>query len=151
MNCKGKFITLLMALSLTACDSGLIYMPSGVTFYDGYWHKMVEPAELRVRTLGNLVDAKFMGVEVSIVNHSSLESIGVASVTLETKKGKYAGKVRIGDIDPGHESKGAFFWEFEEPVREILIEPVRLVITIRIGREEKTAEVDFTPIRSKRF
>lgn len=143
MRTKIVLMTLFMSFTMAACDSGLFYVPKKWTFSGSQWTNRYGVVELRMWAIGNLTEAKFATLEMSIENHSLLDTIVVKSALLETGNGTYSAEIRMGQIGPGRITHGSLFWDFKEPIREILAEPVALSIILKIGEKEKLLDIRF--------
>lgn len=135
-------IIVLFLAALFACDIGLHYTPRYWTLGpDAYWIHSYSIVEFAIKTVGGLVGSPGLSNELIVRNHSQNQTIRMLAVNLKTRTGDYKGNVNIAPTEPQQMNRGFFFWEFDKTIKDILIDPVELVLHFRIGDEDKFLSV----------
>jgi hypothetical protein len=144
---RGRLIlSIVLIICSSGCDAGIQYRPKDWAQVSGslYWTKAFGPAEFTILPIGGLVGQWWTGLEMFVTNHSDEYPVSIVDAVLKTKKGDYrASWFTQSHIQPGERRKSAILWDFkhEERLSDLLIEPVEVTITIRIGEEQQTVVI----------
>jgi len=133
-------VFVLVAGLLSGCDSGIHFKPKDwIPINNLQWAKTIGTAEFTVLPLGGLTGLPGTGLEMIVTNHSNQFPMVIVNAALKTRNGNYQAVYWDSrPFQPGETRKSNILWEFKGPLlREVLIDPVEVSITIRMAEEQQ--------------
>ena len=124
-----------------SCDPGIHYRPRGWKKIEEYrWASSIADIDLETRGTGGLIHSRWLSPEFTVRNRSD-RIVRIAGATLVTSRGTYrsrripSGEERWFETDPGATRRITVVFDFEQPITEILVDPVSLTLEIFVGDE----------------
>lgn len=137
-----RVLVMTMLLSLSACDPAIFYGPQDWSLISRFeWEESFGSVQFKVSPLGGLCGMRATYLENYIKNESSVEEVCVEKVIIDTGRGSYSAQVDSRPIAPGQGRNVGVFWEFNEPIVDVLVDPIVLNVTIRVGAEQRVLRI----------
>jgi hypothetical protein len=124
-------------IGLTACDPGISYVPKDWTVTQK-WAKSFGKVYIEMDDIGGLIGSKIISPEIIIHNSGDSPVIIEDAILKAGGVGYTAIPPRYEDhkwkpVAPGEIRKTRLYWEFSNPLYEVLKDPVELHLKLKIG------------------
>lgn len=132
-----------LATPCVGCDPGIHYTPRDWTRVDAaHWRTDVEGLSLTMRPMGGLVGETWLHPDIEAQNRTA------TPVTIENARLVCGGRSYPPDtvgwwgprssLAPGDSDRLDLRWSFQKPIHQVLIPPVSLSLTLRLGSATRT-------------
>jgi hypothetical protein len=142
-----------LVISIFACDPGINYDPKDWASADYKFSKSFGQMDVEMPSLGGLIGRKWLMPEMTFRNRGKSPAV-LESALLKAHGSEYPakpfgeGETHWEPIPPGETRRLGLNWDFEQPIYEILKDPVSLTLTVKVG-DERT-QIDIPMIKSSR-
>ena len=135
-----------MAITSAGCDPGVRYRPRDWTRLDAdHWRSTVEGISLTMEPIGGLIGETWLEPEIEAQNHTGLTAIIEDAKLLCGQTSYEADSVGLSgtrsQISSGETKRLNLRWNFSKSIGEVLVAPVTMTITLRVGGATKAVAI----------
>lgn len=144
INRLSTYLISSLCIFVVACDPGTYYRPMKLhARSDLQWEYPSKSATLILGLIGGFDGNNFILLEGTLVNNSEADHILLSKTELVTAQGTFTGSISPHDkpVPPRGKIPIEISWRFRDPLMKVLIEPIKLMMYLKVGDVEQIIEI----------